>query len=168
MRVRKVIFAVPSKFRTTRLAAFIVCWLISCCATITRAEERHNDYISLADDSYAALQCSVFAAHARYNSEEKRLFSYGLKRARLFIEAARAGQVSSDDFVRANFAWGMALRVWNFQPQDTSTDFVAGTVYEMIWGNTTADLGDRSHNTYQELARAEFSNHNCSLLGKRD
>jgi hypothetical protein len=142
---------------------------MSFCATVTRAEERHG-YVLLSDDAHAAFECSVFAAHARYNLEEKRLFSYGLKQARLFIEAARAGQVSLEDFNRANFVWPLVLRVWNFQPQDTSTDFVAGQVYEMIWGTTTEDLGKRHHDkaTYQEPAREDFSSHNCSLLGKRD
>jgi hypothetical protein len=112
----------------------------------------------------------VLAAHARYNSEEQRLFSYGLKQAQLFIEAARAGRISSEDFNRANIVWPIVLRAWNWQRQDTSTDFVAGQVYEAIWESTTGDLGSRSHDkaTYQELARTEFSSSNCSLLGKRD
>jgi hypothetical protein len=155
--------------QTLRWGAVIACFSISVCATITRAEERHG-YVLVSDDAYAALECSVFAAHARYNSEEKRLFSYGLKQAQLFIEAARAARVSLEDFNRANVVWPMVLRAWNFQRQDTSTDFVAGQVYQSIWEGTTEDLGKRSHDKamYQEPARQDFSSHNCSLLGKRD
>jgi hypothetical protein len=149
------------------MVQLVTCCVASLCITIAYAEER-RDYVLLSDDAYAALQCSVFAAHARYNADETRLFSYGLEKARLFIQAARAGQVSADDFAHTNFVWPLALRAWNFQPQDTSTDFVAGTVYEMIWTNTTGDLGNRSHDqaTYQEPARAEYASHNCSLLGR--
>jgi hypothetical protein len=138
---------------------------ISLAATAAFAEEQ-RDYVFVSNSAFAALQCSVFAAHARYNSEERRLFSYGLEQARLFIQAARAGRVSREDFNRANFVWPLALRVWNFQPQETSTDFVAGTVYEMIWGSTTEQLGNQSRSaaTYQEPARAEFFSHNCSLI----
>jgi hypothetical protein len=138
------------------------CLTISFAASVALAEEQHN-YVSVSDAAFAALQCSVFAAHARYSSEEKRLFSYGLKQALLFIQAARSGLVSQEDFAHTNFVWPLALRVWNFEPQDASSDFVAGTVYEMIWESTTEQLGNQSQDkaTYQEPARAEFSNHNC-------
>jgi hypothetical protein len=143
------------------------CLTLSLNATAAFAEERH-DYVFVSEAAFAAFQCSVFAAHARYNSEEKRLFFYGLEQARLFIQAARTGRVSQEDFAHANFVWPLALRVWSFQPQDTSTDFVAGTVYEMIWGSTTEQLGNQSHGaaTYEEPARAEFASHNCSLLAR--
>jgi hypothetical protein len=140
---------------------------ISLATTAALAEER-RDYVFVSEAAFAALQCSVFAAHALYNAEEKRLFSYGLEQARLFIQAARAGGVSREEFAHTDFVWPLALRVWNFQPQDTSTDFVAGTVYEMIWISTTEQLGKQSRGaaTYQEPARAEFSDHNCSLLAR--
>ena len=145
--------------------------LIACCltasfaASVALAEEQPN-YVFVSDAAFAALECSVFAAHARYNSEEKRLFSYGLERALLFIQAARVGRVSREDFAHANFVWPLALRAWNFEPQDASSDFVAGRVYEMIWESATERLGNKSHDkpTYQDAARVEFSNHNCSLL----
>ena len=92
---------------------------------------------------FAVIQCSVFAAHARNGAEERRLFSCGLDQARLFIEAAREGLGTRDDFARANFVWPLALRVWNFEPQNTSTDFVAGQVYEMIWTATTGTLDSK-------------------------
>jgi hypothetical protein len=112
----------------------------------------------------------VLAAHARNNPEEKRLFSYGLKQAQPFIEAARAGRVSSHDCGRIKWEWLIALRHWNFQLLDTSTDFVAGQVYEMIWDADTEDLRKRSEDKaeYRNPARQDFSSHNCSLLGKRD
>jgi hypothetical protein len=143
------------------------CLTISFASSAAFAEERNN-YVSVSEAAFAALQCSVFAAHAQYNPEEERLFSYGLEQARLFIQAARAGRVSREDFAHTNFVWPLALRVWKFEPQHTSTDFVAGTVYEMIWESTTDQLGKQSHDTatYQEPARSEFSNHNCSLLAR--
>jgi hypothetical protein len=149
-------------------ARFIACCLtISFTAMAAFAEERH-DYVFDSEVAFAAFQCSVFAAHAKYDLEEKRLFAHGLEQARLFIQAARAGRVSAEDFARTNFVWPLALRAWNFQPQDTSTDFVAGQVYEMIWTNLTEELGRQSpdQKSYQEPARAEFSSHNCSLLAK--
>jgi hypothetical protein len=130
------------------------CLAISLGPTAAFAEERH-DYVFVSEAAFAAFQCSVFAAHARYDTEEKRLFSYGLEQARLFIQAARGGRVSREEFNRTNFVWPLALRIWNFQPQDTSTDFVAGTVYEMIWDTTTENLGNQSRGTtYQDPARA--------------
>jgi len=141
---------------------------ISFCTTALCAEERHQDYVFISDDAYSKLQCSVLSAHARYGLQEQRLFTRGLEQARLFIEAARAGRVSQDDFARANVVWPLALRAWNFQRQDTSTEFVTGQVYEMIWTETTSRLGDRSRDksTYQEPARAEFSTKNCALLAR--
>jgi hypothetical protein len=141
--------------------------LISLCPTVAHSEDQ-DDYVHISEEAYAALQCSVFAAHARYDLEENRFFSYGLERARIVIQAARAGRVSLEDFARMRFAWPLALRAWNFQRQDTSTDFVAGQVYEMIWADTTGDLGDRSRDkaTYQEPAQEQFSGHNCTLLAK--
>ena len=107
---------------------------ISLTATAAFAEER-RDYVSVSQAAFATLECSVLAAHARYNSEEKRLFSYGMEQTRLFIQAVRAGRVSKEDFNRINFVWPLVLRVWNFQPLDTSIDFVAGQVYELDLGN---------------------------------
>ncbi len=105
---------------------FVAHWLtISLAATAAFAEER-RDYVFVSEAAFAALQCSVFAAHARYDSEEKRLFSYGLEQAQVFIQAARTGRVSVEDFAHTNFVWPLALRVWNFQPQDTSADLWPG------------------------------------------
>jgi len=134
------------------------------------AEEQRN-YVLISDDAYAAFERAVFAAQARHDSEEKRLFSYGLKQAQPFIEAARAGRVSSDDWERIKYEWTFVLRHWrNFQPLDTSTDFVVGQVYQMIWDENTASLRNRSQDKveYRDPARQDFSSHNCSLLGKRD
>jgi hypothetical protein len=136
------------------------------CSAATAAPQ--PDYVAISDAAFAVLQCSVFAAHARNNAEETRLFSYGVEQARLFIEAARDGRVSREEFSRTNFVWPLALRVWNFQPQNTSTDFVIGQVYEMIWTTATGDLGQQSRDkaTYQVPARAEFASHNCSMLAR--
>ena len=95
-------------------ARFIAhCLAISFAATAAFAEER-RDYVSVSQAAFATLECSVLAAHARYNSEEKRLFSYGMEQTRLFIQAVRAGRVSKEDFNRINFVWPLVLRVWNF------------------------------------------------------
>ena len=159
--------------RLGALQPIAYCLTIAFAATAAFAEAR-RDYVFVSEGAFAAFQCSVFAAHARYKPEENRLFSFGLEQARLFIEAARAGRVSREEFARANFVWPLVLRVWNFQPQDTSTDFVAGQVYEAIWETTTEELGKRSRDTasyrdtrsYEDAARAEFSRHNCSLLAR--
>jgi hypothetical protein len=142
------------------LAAMVAC-------TTAFGEERH-DNVLLSDEAFAAFQCSVFAAHARYDAEEKRLFSIGLEKARLFIQAARKGGVSKEEFEHTKVIWLIALRIWNFQPLDTSTDFVAGTVYEYIWEDATGELGKRTTDkaTYQGPAREEFSSHNCSVLAR--
>jgi hypothetical protein len=122
----------------------------------------------ISQSSIAALQCSVLAAHARYDAEERRLFSYGLEQARLFIKAAQANHVSESDIGKVDLVWPLVLRVWNFQPLDAPVDFVAGQVYETIWERVTGELGDKSHDnsTYQEPARSRFSSGNCSLLAR--
>ena len=130
----------PANIRKLGLLWFIGLNLAASLAPLVAFGEEQRDYVLVSNSAFAAFQCSVLAAHARYNLEEKRLFSFGLEQARLFIQAARAGRVSGDDFARANFVWPLALRVWNFEPQDTSTDFVAGTVYESIWESTTYNL----------------------------
>jgi hypothetical protein len=145
----------------------IACCLMSSWATFAYSEDR-SDYVFISDEAYAAFQCSVFAAQARYDAEETRLFARGLEKARLFIKAAREGRVSKDDFARTNDVWPLALRAWNyFQPQDTSTDFVAGQVYDMIWETNTSDLGQQQpKGNYQQPARGAFLSHNCAFLGK--
>src|SRR5215472_17172919 len=114
---------------TIATAFFLVVLTTITCAG---AEEQRN-YVLISDDAYAAFECAVFAAQARHDSEEKRLFSYGLKRAQTFIEAARTGRIPipSDDWGRIKIGWLSALRHGR-QPLDTSTDFVAGQVYQMI------------------------------------
>jgi hypothetical protein len=145
--------------------------LLASCLTIWLASSAANaaalpDYVALSDAAFAVLECSVFAAHAR-NGEEKRLFAFGLEKTRTVIEAARAGRVSKEDYARMNFVWPIALRAWNFEPQDTSTEFVAGQIYDMIWSATTSDLGQRTKDrTYQAPAVAEFASHNCSLIAR--
>ena len=49
-------------------ARFIAhCLAISFAATAAFAEER-RDYVSVSQAAFATLECSVLAAHARYNS----------------------------------------------------------------------------------------------------
>jgi hypothetical protein len=145
------------------------------CITIAYAEER-PDYVLLSNDSYAAFQCAVLAAQAQHDpAEEKRLFSYALKKAKLFIEAERAGRISPDDFGSIKLAWVMVLQNWDYlgkarPPLDTSTDFVAGQVYQKIWDETAENLRKRRSDDKRTYPSnpiwSDFSSHNCSLLGR--
>lgn len=135
--------------------------------TTPSAQERLN-YVLISNSSIAAFRCSVFAAHARYDAEERRLLSYGLEQARLFIIAAQSNHFSSSDMTKVDFIWGIVLRVWNFQQLDTPVDFVAGQVYESVWEKITGELGREGGDmsAYLEPARSRFSSENCSLLAR--
>ena len=79
----------------------------------------------------------MFAAHARYNSEEKRLFSYGLERALLFIQAARAGlqaantqlQAEQERFTAGTSTNFLVLTRQNDLAQAQLTEISAATQY---------------------------------------
>jgi hypothetical protein len=119
----------------------------------------------IAKSSIAAFRCAVIAAHARYDTDEKRLLMFFLAEARQFVEGVRANRVTVDEMT--DFVWPLVLRQWNFQTLPTPVDIVAGQVYESIWEQTTASLGKDSSDSrsYQIPARTEFERANCSLVG---
>ncbi|GJJ03440.1 hypothetical protein RugamoR64_39780 [Duganella rhizosphaerae] len=130
------------------------------------------DYVQIGQASVSGYRCATLAAHARYVDEEKRLMVFALSNARVFIQAARGKKVSMEEFNRSEFVLPVVLRAWNFADLDVPVDFAAGQVYESIWEQTTAELGEKSSamTTYQVdyrvWGRAKFKEQNCELLGK--
>jgi hypothetical protein len=130
------------------------------------------DYVQVGQAAVSGFRCAVLAAHARYANEEKRLLAFGLSKARTFIQASRAKQVSTEDFNHSEFVLPVVLRAWNFAELDVPVDFAAGQVYQSIWEQTTADLGNSSKQTsdsqkdYSDQGREKYRTQNCAFLGK--
>ena len=130
------------------------------------------DYVQIGQAAVSGFRCATLAAHARYGNEEARLLAYGLAKARIFIKAAREKKVSMKDFSRSEFVLPLVMRSWSFNPLDVPIDFSAGQIYEAIWEQTTAELGEKTRKittpqeNYELWGRAEYQKQNCGLLGK--
>ena len=133
---------------------------------------QQQDYVKIGQASVSGFRCATLAAHARYREKETRLVTYGLSNARIFVKAAREGKVSMRDFSRSEFVLPLVMRAWSFNPVEVPIDFSAGQIYEAVWEQTTAELGDKTLKTeapqenYQQWGRAEYHKQNCELIGK--
>jgi hypothetical protein len=143
--------------------------LLACAGTALGQEQ---DYVKIGQASVAGFRCATLAAHARYREKEIRLVTYGLSNARVFVKATREGKVSIQDFNRSEFILPLVMRAWSFNPLEVPIDFSAGQIYEAVWEQTTAELGDKTRKIeplqekYQQWARAEYHKQNCELIGK--
>lgn len=133
---------------------------------------QEQDYVKIGQAAVSGFRCATLAAHARYAKEENRLLTYGLANARIFVKAARDGKVTMQDFNRSEFVLPIVLRAWSFTPLDVPVDFSVGQIYESIWEQTTAELGDKTRkgaalqDDYRQWGRAEYQKQNCELIGK--
>ena len=133
---------------------------------------QEQDYLKIGQASVSGFRCATLAAHAQYREEETRLVTYGLSNARIFVKAAREGKVSMQDFNRSEFVLPLVMRAWSFSPLEVPIDFSAGQIYEAVWEQTTAELGDKTRKmkapqeNYRQWGRAEYHKQNCELIGK--
>ena len=137
--------------------ALAVYWLLAYAGTTLGQEQ---DYVKIGQTSVSGFRCATLAAHARYREEEARLVTYGLANARIFVKAAHEGKVSMQDFNRSEFVLPLVMRAWSFHPIDVPIDFSAGQIYESVWEQTTAELGDKTRKMkapqedYRQIGRA--------------
>jgi len=149
--------------------ALAVCRLLAYAGAALAQEQ---DYVKIGQASVSGFRCATLAAHARYREEETRLVTYGLSNARIFVKAAREGKVSMQDFNRSEFVLPLVMRAWSFSPIEVPIDFSAGQIYEAVWEQTTAELGDKTRQMeapqedYRQWGRAEYHKQNCELMGK--
>ena len=149
--------------------ALAVYGLLACAGAALGQEQ---DYVKIGQASVSGFRCATLAAHARYKEEEARLVTYSLSNARIFVKAAPEGKVSMQDFNRSEFVLPLVMRAWSFSPIDVPIDFSAGQIYEAVWEQTTAELGDKTRKMeapqedYRQWGRAEYHKQNCELIGK--
>ena len=76
------------------------------------------------------------------------------------------------DFNHSEFVLPLVMRTWSFNSLNVPIDFSAGQIYEAIWEQTTAELGEKTRKiptpqeNYGEWGRAEYKKQNCELIGK--
>lgn len=149
--------------------ALVVCGLLACAGTALGQEQ---NYVKIGQASVSGFRCATLAAHAQYREKETRLVTYGLSNARIFVKAAREEKVSMQDFNRSEFVLPLVMKAWSFNPVEVPIDFSAGQIYEAVWEQTTAELGDKTRKieapqeNYQQWALAEYHKQNCELIGK--
>ncbi|GGX42588.1 hypothetical protein [Saccharospirillum salsuginis] len=114
---------------------------------------------------FSALECTVLAAKIGRSEEQKRLFEFGYKEGKKFIDSVRSGEISEEDLsskVPVGVLWHM---------QGPTTDFILGRIYESaaenvlegVYGSANEVLSTEEQN---RIAENKFSTKNCELIGQ--
>ena len=151
----------------TRLATLLV--LASSCVWAGDGEAPASIDALLARNMWAAFECSALAKAKDEPEEVQRLFEFGVDTGRGFVQAARDGEMSQEDF-QQSVPLGVSMRLGG-----PSGDFMIGRIYESA-ENAAIDGLYYDNKTYTPLnprpkelrtleAENQYLDSNCELLG---
>lgn len=139
-------------------------WLTAILLTITTTA--FGSEVHLARASWSAFECSALARHMGDSDEVHRLFEYGFRAGKQFLEATEAGRIDNEAAqatVPVGFLWVSA---------GPTHDFIMGRVYERAVENAVEDVLATTQGLFPDESlrrlRAEngYSSRNCALLGR--
>lgn len=117
-----------------------------------------HEYASMGKASWSAFECAVLAEKSNKTKEQERLFRYGYKQGKLFLDAIRLKKIKPDDISKDVPVYFPMLL------SGPSIDFMLGRVYEFIVGLVYKQLPSTKETA--SVAEGLFWEKNCQLIGK--
>lgn len=127
-----------------------------------------KEYAVMGRELWSAFSCSTWASHFEDQKEAERLFHFGYERGKIFLDAARAGKITDEDFSHeVPIGIGMSLAGPN-------NDFILGTISanaqeaalkEVFYSNYDRSKIN-SENLQKIIAKNKYLDGNCQLIGK--
>ena len=127
--------------------------------------ETSKEYAVMAKSVWSAFECSVLAEKSKNVIEQERLFTYGYKQGLVFIEALKAQKIKQEDLSSESPLMMLLLL------QGPTPDFMLGRVFEGALESGLKNVyktGEEfnSDEMQETIAKNEFWNRNCQLIGK--
>jgi len=147
-------------------AKLLVTGLICLTFTQVAGAQSSKDFALMGRVAWSAFECSSLASKIKNSKEQERLFRYGYEQGLKFITAVRSGKVDRQDISE-----GVPLAVF-LRLQGPTAEFILGRVFEASQVSALEKVyktGEtfNSEELQETIARNEFWNRNCQLIGTK-
>jgi hypothetical protein len=127
-----------------------------------------KEYAVMSRELWSAFSCSTWASHFGDEKEAERLFLFGYEQGEKFLGAARAGEITDEDFqleVPIGVSWSLA---------GPNNDFVLGVLYtnaqedalEEVFYTNYDKTKLNSDDLQKSIAENKYRDGNCQLIGQ--
>lgn len=123
-----------------------------------------REYALMARSTWAAFECSILASHLKDQREAQRLFNYGYRQGKTFVDAAIGRKIEQKD-LSSEAPWIVLALL-----QGPTPDFMLGRIFENAMDHTLKDIlksGDQMNpdDLQRTLAQTKYTAKNCRVIG---